>query len=166
MTTGRPISPEILVRPWCDADSHGLIELIGTIWRSYPGIVFDVEAELPELKAPATTFALAGGQGWIAEREGRILGSIGTVPTAAHGVWELLKLYVGRSERRRGIARRLLALAEDWARERGAVLIELWTDTRFTEAHGFYARQGYAQDGLRRLQDLSRTVEYRFHKKL
>src|SRR5206468_7339876 len=94
MTTGRPISPEILVRPWCDADSHGLIELIGTIWRSYPGIVFDVEAELPELKAPATAFAEAGGRGWIAERGGRILASIGTAPTASHGLWELLKLYV------------------------------------------------------------------------
>ena len=164
MTIDRPISPEPLIRPLRDGDSHALIELIGTIWRSYSGIVFDVEAELPELKAPATAFAQAGGQGWVAERGDRILGSVGVVPGASQGAWELLKLYVDRRERGRGVARRLLALAEDWARRRGALSIELWTDARFTEAHGFYARHGYRQEGLRRLRDLSRTVEYRFHK--
>jgi hypothetical protein len=145
-----PISPELVIRPLSDADSPALIELIGTIWRSYPGIVFDVEAELPELKAPASAFAQAGGQGWVAERDGRVLGSIGVAPSSSRNLWELLKLYVDRRERR----------------ERGAVSIELWTDTRFIEAHGFYGQQGYRQDGLRRLQDLSRTVEYRFYKRL
>jgi GNAT superfamily N-acetyltransferase len=161
-----PISPELVIRPLSDADSPALIELIGTIWRSYPGIVFDVEAELPELKAPASAFAQAGGQGWVAERDGRVLGSIGVAPSTSRNLWELLKLYVDRRERRQGIARRLLRVAEDWARERGAISIELWTDTRFIEAHGFYGQQGYRQDGLRRLQDLSRTVEYRFYKRL
>jgi GNAT superfamily N-acetyltransferase len=167
MTDGRPISPELVIRPLRDADSPALIDLIGTIWRSYPGIVFDVDAELPELKAPAAAFAQAGGQGWVAERADRVLGSVGVAPTGSSpGLWELLKLYVDARERRQGIARRLLRLAENWAKARGAVSIELWTDTRFTQAHNFYARHGYGQDGLRRLADLSRTVEYRFYKRL
>jgi putative acetyltransferase len=167
MLDGRPISPELVIRPLRDDDSPALIDLIGTIWRSYPGVIFDVEGELPELKAPAAAFAQAGGQGWVAERANRVLGSVGVAPTGSSpGIWELLKLYVDARERRQGIARRLLRLAEDWAKTRGAVSIELWTDTRFTEAHSFYARQGYAQQGLRRLEDLSRTVEYRFYKRL
>ena len=168
MTDGRPISPELAIRPLRDVDSPALIELIGTIWRSYAGIVFDVEAELPELKAPATAFTKAGGQGWVTERDGRVHASVGVAPTGSSpGLWELLKLHVDARERRQGIAGRLLRVLEDWAKERGAVSIELWTDTRFTEAHGFYARQGYQREGMRRrLQDLSRTIEYPFHKVL
>jgi GNAT superfamily N-acetyltransferase len=77
-----------------------------------------------------------------------------------------LKLYVAADQRRQGLARRLTALAEDWARGRGAAAIELWSDTRFTRSHAFYRAQGYTQDGERRLQDLSRTTEFRFHKRL
>ena len=68
--------------PSPDADAAGLIELIGAIWRSYPGIVFDVDAELPELHALATAFARAGGAGWVAERRGRIVGCVGMAPPA------------------------------------------------------------------------------------
>ncbi|HEX6101645.1 MAG TPA: GNAT family N-acetyltransferase [Alphaproteobacteria bacterium] len=157
---------EILIRPVSDADAAELIELIGAIWRSYPGIVFDVDAELPELRALASAFAHAGGAGWVAERTGRIVGCVGVAPSRSSGDWEILKLYVAADQRRQGLARKLVALAEDWARRHGATGIELWTDTRFTEAHAFYRSLAYAQEGWRRLQDLSRTAEYRFHKRL
>lgn len=157
---------EILIRPVADCDAAGLIELIGAIWRSYPGIIFDVDAELPELRALASAFAGAGGAGWVAERAGRIVGCVGVAPSAARGQWELLKLYVAAEERRQGLARRLVGLAENWARRRGAAVLHLWTDTRFAEAHAFYRSLGYAQEGWRQLQDLSRTAEYGFHKRL
>jgi GNAT superfamily N-acetyltransferase len=154
------------IRPVRDSDSDGLIELLGTIWRSYPGIIFDVEAELPELKALATAYERAGGAGWVAERGGWIVGCVGVAPSRTSGNWEILKLYVAADQRRQGIARKLMDLAEGWARSRGARAIELWTDTRFTEAHAFYRALGYAQEGWRQLQDLSRTSEYRFHRSL
>ena len=157
---------ETSIRPVVDPDSAQLIELIGTIWRSYPGIVFDVEAELPELYGLASALARAGGAGWVAERGGRIVGCAGVAPSRSSGDWEILKLYVAADQRRQGLARRLMALAEDWARGHGASAVELWTDTRFIEAHAFYRSLGYAQEGWRQLQDLSRTAEYRFHKAL
>jgi putative acetyltransferase len=157
---------ETLIRPVADADSTQLIELIGAIWRSYPGIVFDVEAELPELYGLASAFARAGGAGWVAERGGRIVGCAGVAPSSLGGTWEIQKLYIAADQRRQGLARRLMALAEDWARGHGAAAVELWTDTRFVEAHAFYRSLGYAQGGWRQLQDLSRTAEYRFHKAL
>jgi GNAT superfamily N-acetyltransferase len=161
-----PASLEILIRPVADSDSAGLIDLVGSIWRSYPGIIFDVDGELPELRALASAFALAGGAGWVAERAARVVGCVGVAPSEAPGQWEILKLYVAAEERRQGLARRLVSLAEDWARRRGASVLHLWTDTRFTEAHAFYRALGYAQEGWRQLQDLSRTAEYGFHKRL
>jgi GNAT superfamily N-acetyltransferase len=162
----RSPAEQILIRPVSDGDAAGLIELIGAIWRSYPGIIFDVDAELPELRDLASAFAHAGGAGWVAERSGRIVGCVGVAPSRSSADWEILKLYVAADQRRKGLARKLVALAEDWARRHGATGIELWTDTRFTEAHAFYRSLGYAQEGRRQLQDLSRTSEYRFHKRV
>jgi GNAT superfamily N-acetyltransferase len=166
LSLARSQAEELLIRPVSDADAAGLIELIGTIWRSYPGIIFDVGAELPERRALASAFAHAGGAGWVAERTGRIVGCVGVAPSRSSADWEILKLYVTADRRRQGLARKLVALAEDWARRHGARGIELWTDTRFTEAHAFYRSLGYEQEGWRQLQDLSRTAEYRFHKRL
>jgi len=157
---------ETLIRAVADNDAAQLIALIGAIWRSYPGIVFDVDAELPELYGLATVYAKAGGAGWVAERAGRIVGCVGVAPSSAPGGWEILKLYVAADERRRGLARRLVTLAEDFARAHGASALRLWTDTRFAEAHAFYCRLGYVQQGRRQLQDLSCTSEYGFYKAL
>jgi putative acetyltransferase len=156
----------VAIRPVADGDSAQLIALIGAIWRSYPGIVFDVDAELPELYGLASAFARAGGAGWVAERASRIVGCVGVAPSPAPGSWEILKLYVAAEERRQGLARRLMVMAETFARTNGAAAIRLWTDTRFTEAHAFYRRLGYVQQGRRQLQDLSCTSEYGFHKAL
>ena len=67
--------------------------------------------------------------GWVGVP---IVGCVGVAPSRSSGDWELLKLYVAADQRRQGLARRLTALAEDWARGRGASAIELWSDTRFT----------------------------------
>ncbi len=42
----------------------------------------------------------------------------------------------------------------------------LWSDTRFEAAHGFYGARGFRRTGLRRLDDASPSVEYRFRKDL
>lgn len=52
------------IRPVTDADSPGLIELIGGIWVEYPSIVFDVDGEEPWLRAPATSYD-GRGELWV-----------------------------------------------------------------------------------------------------
>ncbi len=158
---------EPTVRDARDDDAAGLIELIGTIWATYPGIVFDIDGELPELRAIATSFKAGRGRFWVAENAGRIVGSVGLVPAAEAGARELRKLYVAADLRRRGLASRLLVLAEGEAKARGADVLELWTDSRFHEAHAFYARAGYRRlPEERALNDLSNSIEYRFTKQL
>ena len=158
---------EPTIREARDEDAAGLIELIGTIWASYPGIVFDVDAEPPELRGIATSFKAGRGRFWVAENADRIVGSVGLVPAAEAGAQELRKLNVAADLRRRGLASRLLALAEGESRACGADFLELWTDSRFHEAHAFYARAGYRRlPEERALNDLSNSIEYRFIKQL
>lgn len=154
------------LRPGRDGDADACIRLIGEAWAEYPGIVFDVDAELPELRALATYFAAAGGALWVAEDARGIQGMIGVVPDAG-GLWEIRKLYVDRAARGSGLAQRLLAAAEAHAVAQGAAGLFLWTDTRFTRAHRFYEAQSFLREGaLRSLPDLSRTIEYRYAKPL
>jgi hypothetical protein len=68
------------LRAGTDADAETYIRLIGSAWAEHPGIVFDVDAELPELRHLATHFARLGGRLWL-EAEGR--GMIATRPMRA-----------------------------------------------------------------------------------
>ena len=89
-------------------------------------------------------------------------------PAPEYRGWlQLRKLYVARAYRRQGLAGALLARVEAAARERGAAGIELWADTRFVDAHRFYADRGYQRlPETRELFDLSRSVEFHFEKRL
>jgi putative acetyltransferase len=129
----------------------------------------DVDGELPELRNIALSFASWNGEFWVAERAGRVIGCVGYTPGPARarqprGI-ELKKLYVERCERHQGIARELLALVEDAAAARQVDFIELWSDTRFLDAHRFYERKGYQRTPqTRELFDQSDTVELHFRK--
>lgn len=155
----------MFVREALDADADGLIELIRGCFAEYPGCLLDVEGEAPELRAIRSWFSAHGGRFHVGEREGRVVASVGFVP-AGEGV-ELKKLYVEKSERRTGLGSRLVALVEEQAEARGARFVELWSDTRFTDAHRLYERLGYRRGPrTRELHDLSRTVEFHYRKDL
>jgi GNAT superfamily N-acetyltransferase len=154
-----------VIRPVADSDSAALIALIGTVWGEYPGCVLDVDAEEPWLRAPATYYAAHGGRMWVADLGGAVVGSIAIRPGAEDDTAELKSLYVGAAARRHGLGEVLTSLVEDEAARMGVRQLELWTDTRFADAHRFYARLGYQQlPGSRELHDLSATVEYPFVK--
>ncbi|HEV3231409.1 MAG TPA: GNAT family N-acetyltransferase [Candidatus Dormibacteraeota bacterium] len=176
-------APPVLVREARDGDAAGLIALIGSVFAEYPGVLLDVDGEMPHLRAIATSYARWGGRFWVAERDGAVVGSIGIAaadapatpylpePLAAapapEQADEIHHLYVHRSARRAGLGGRLLAQAEAAARARGARRIVLWSDTRFLDAHGFYLRRGYLQQPeTRDLGDISRTTEYQFIREL
>jgi GNAT superfamily N-acetyltransferase len=155
------------VRLAVDADSPDVIGLIGSCWSEYPGCVMDVHGECPELLAPARAYRQAGGAFWVAvDRCETVVATIGWRPLGS-GAIELERLYVHHRWRRRGVASALADLVEHIAGERGATQVQLWSDTRFREAHRFYRQRGYAQTGPDRdLGDLSRTREHHFVKTL
>jgi len=154
------------IRPGRDDDAAGFIALVDACWSEYPGCVMDLDGEVPELRALATYYSGQRGALWAAERDGRIVGMIGTRPLAA-GAWEICKVYVARDERGSALGHGLLDAAEAHARREGATRLELWTDTRFDRAHRFYEKRSYVRAGpIRVLDDLSRSLEFHYAKPL
>lgn len=152
------------IRPGRDADADGFIALIGGCWAEYPSIVFDVDAELPEIRALESYYAHKGGTLWAAEAAGRIVGMIAVAPHG-DGCWEICRLYVRADWRGEGLAHRLLDTAEAHARVAGAARLLLWSDTRFDRAHRFYEKRGYVRTGpIRVLNDLSNSLEFGYAK--
>jgi GNAT superfamily N-acetyltransferase len=57
---------------------------------------------------------------------------------------EIAGLVVDEPRRGRGIGTRLMAAAEEWARNRGLGALRLRSNVIRDEAHAFYRRQGFA----------------------
>ena len=157
-------SVRLKVRDARDSDGDQLAALIDACYDEYEGCVLDIDGEVPELRAIATHHASEGGRFWIAENDGQILGSVGVVPIG-DGVFELKKLYVIKEARGMGVGKRLVSLAEAEAMSHGAKAIDLWSDTRFEDAHRLYERRGYIRGPkTRELHDKSNSVEFYFRK--
>jgi len=160
-------SGTVQIRDARDEDAEGLIDLIGGVFDEYPGCVMDVDGEIPELRAIATAFREWGGHFWVAEVAGKIVGCVGWTPSKTDGGVELKKLYVGRAARRMGLGSRLCDLVDRAARSRSARFVDLWSDTRFTDAHRLYEKRGFRRGpNTRELHDKSDTVEYYFRRDL
>jgi putative acetyltransferase len=156
----------VAIRDARDDDETGLIALIGGVFAEYPGVVLDVDREMPQLRSIATTFAQWGGHFWVAERAGALVACGGFAAAGAAGL-ELKHLYVAHAARRVGLGTRLTGMVEDAALARGKAHVELWTDTRFADAHRLYERLGYVRlQDTRELDDLSSSIEYHYIKHL
>lgn len=155
------------IRPGADADGPALRALIAGVFAEYEGCPF-VDAEFPELDAPATHYGRKAGRLWVVEDEaGRVVGSLAVAATHRDGVFELFKVYLAEPARGRGTASRLLGLAVEHARAQGATRLVLWSDTRFADGHRFYARQGFHRvPGTRALHDAATTLEFGFARAL
>jgi GNAT superfamily N-acetyltransferase len=153
-------------RPVSDADSAALIRLVGGCFAEYPGCVLDLDELDRWMLAPRTSYARWHGRLDVVEVDGDVVACCGSKPLAGAAV-ELKSLYVAARARRRGLASELVAGVEERARASGARRVELWSDSRFCDAHRLYLRLGYTrQPGTRELNDPSNTVEYAFAKDL
>ncbi|MFI9589442.1 GNAT family N-acetyltransferase [Nonomuraea sp. NPDC052265] len=62
---------------------------------------------------------------------------------------------------RGGLGRRLMAAAEEWARDQGLRHVTLETGAANTTARRFYAALGYTEEGVRLTRSLDRAVQAR-----
>lgn len=155
-----PNAPPAILRPVADRDGVALAVLIESCFQEYPGCLFSWD-EFPELRAPASWAAGRGARMWVIDGvDGTIDGCICATPDSTGSV-ELHKFYLARHLRGSGLAQQLAAKVLDVAEETGAATVFLWTDTRFTRAHRFYEKLGFArQPETRLLGDISDTTEY------
>lgn len=155
------------LRPVDDGDRDGLIRLIGSVFAEYPGCVLDLDGLDHDLLAPGTEARERGSPWWVVVRSGRIVATVGAGPLRDDGTVELKRLYVDAGHRREGLATALVSLVEQHARQLGARAVDLWSDTRFEDAHRLYTRLGYRDTGERRhLEDPSDTTERHFVRRL
>ncbi|MFC1458925.1 GNAT family N-acetyltransferase [Microvirga arabica] len=153
------------IRPVRDSDRQDLFGLIAICYADYPGCFVDPHDDLPDLRAPSTSYDRTGGAFWAVEDErGRVCACV-AVDFPESGTAELHRLYVRPDQRGMGLGLRLVHQAEAHARSRGASRMVLWSDTRFVTAHRLYTRLGYRQlPEPRQLTDISGSVEYGFEK--
>jgi DNA-binding MarR family transcriptional regulator/GNAT superfamily N-acetyltransferase len=85
---------------------------------------------------------------WIAERSGRILGSVFVIPFERSAeTAQLRMLYVEPEARGMGIGTLLVKQVVAFAREHGYRRIRLWTQENLTSARKIYAAAGFRQVG-------------------
>lgn len=157
------------LREVVDADGPRVTALIGGVFDEYPGCVLDLDDLDADLVAPRTSFAAAGARLWVVERDGDIVACAGVgdaepgdeSPSLPGSVGELKRLYVRADQRGRGLGSALIALVHRASEDRGHQAIELWSDTRFHDAHRRYEAAGYERRPVvRELHDPSNTSEY------
>ena len=144
-----------------------VIELIHRVFDEY-GFIWDPEEEFWDLltEAPAFPYRPPIGAIWvIRDAGGVVVGSIAAQRVDGPTV-ELHRLYLDAHLRGQGLGRRLFERAVDWARAHGAWRIELWSDTRFADAHRLYERLGCAKTDSRELDDVNNTVEYKYEREI
>jgi GNAT superfamily N-acetyltransferase/DNA-binding MarR family transcriptional regulator len=85
---------------------------------------------------------------WVAERNGRILGSVFVIPFERSAeVAQLRMLYVEPEARGLGIGTLLVKQVVAFAREKGYRRIRLWTQESLASARKIYAAQGFERVG-------------------
>ncbi|MBB3020596.1 putative acetyltransferase [Microvirga lupini] len=167
MNLALQVETQPIIRPVRDSDAQDLYGLIAICYADYPGCFVDPHDDLPDLRAPSTSYDETGGAFWAVEDErGRVCACV-AVDFPEAGTAELHRLYVRPDQRGMGLGSRLVHQAEAHARGKGAPRLVLWSDTRFVTAHRLYTRLGYVQsEGQRQLADISQSAEYRFEKVL
>lgn len=81
---------------------------------------------------------------WVAESDGRVVGSVACLPAKnSPGCLELKRMSVCRSHRGMGIAKSLCRTVADFTRERGYAAVILYTSVVQTDAQKLYEYMGY-----------------------
>lgn len=142
------------IRAVKNQDAIAIITLIADCYRDYPNCYLDLVHEETGLLTPENAYDGL----WVWNEGGDILASAG-MKTHDGLQNEMVKFYVSPHHRRKGLGRKMLA----HLKEQSGKPLFLWTDTRFTTAHQFYAANGFTKTGrIRELHDISQTKEYEY----
>jgi ribosomal protein S18 acetylase RimI-like enzyme len=115
---------QLMVRPLCRSDAPAAAALIRAAFAAQP-VVLDPPASALGITAEGLLAHLSQAGGAVAESDGRIVGVV--LWEAGDGVLQICRLAVDPEMRRRGIARALLAAAEDAAQQHGYARLRLGT---------------------------------------
>jgi putative acetyltransferase len=127
---------EVRIVPFEPRHAGGFRSLVSDTLREFG---FEPDSDLdPDLDEPDRHYAAL----WVAELGGEVVGSIALRDLGDRAL-ELKRMYLRRALRGRGLGKRLLTLAVDWARARGAAVIRLDTSDRMQAAKALYEAYGF-----------------------
>ena len=130
----RPDDPESADAVWCLEQYYALLsEAMGTPFEVSKSLDPDRNALRPPL-----------GGFWVARLDGAAVGCCGLKGDGSE-TGEIKRLWVAESTRGQGLARRLMAEAEDTARTLGMTRLQLDTNRTLTAAIAMYHRLGWTE---------------------
>lgn len=126
-------------------EDHGpLLALVRTSFAFMDGRI-DPPSSVHRLTAAAVTAQAEVGEVWVLEVDGGPVACLFATPM--EGALYVGKLAVAGAWRGRGLARRLMGIAEDRARAQGFPRIRLQSRVELTENHAAFAKMGFANVG-------------------
>jgi GrpB-like predicted nucleotidyltransferase (UPF0157 family)/GNAT superfamily N-acetyltransferase len=130
-----------IIREARTEDASGLAQLLGEL--GYPATAEEVQQRIAAHLLPGTRI-------FLAESVGRPVGlaSFHCIPLIHEDGWlgRITSLVVAESQRGRGLGRRLVAAAEEFAWASGCQRVEVTSGDHRPEAHRFYEHLGYQLD--------------------
>jgi GNAT superfamily N-acetyltransferase len=143
------VSIEIAIRTFEETDAKQVRQLFILINRLLsPASLRDAfetyiqQSLAEEIDRIPSYYGERDGGFWVALRNDKLVGMFGLERAAPHAM-ELRRMYVDPAARRVGIARKMLAFAEDECRQRKAVKLELSTSELQQAAIALYRTAGY-----------------------
>jgi putative acetyltransferase len=140
----------VLVRLATVEDADSLAAAMAEVAAEGDWLATQAPVDLAEAALRFHTAAVSPSHSlWVLERDGRVAGCAGLHPTVAVGVASLSMLVLARA-RGQGGGRALVAAALEHGRASALHKVELEVWTSNARAIAFYARAGFAVEGLRR----------------
>ena len=138
-------SATLLIRPFKPDDAPGVVAVILPIQQIEFGIPVTLE-EQPDLVDVAAFYLKGKGNFWVAQAQGRIVGTIGLLDIGG-GQAALRKMFVAEAFRgaTQGVAQRLLDVLLAWSARSGITEVFLGTTARFLAAHRFYEKNRFVE---------------------
>ena len=143
------MASEIRIRAFLPADAAAVRELFIQVNRllapvhlaeAFEGYITRSLAE--EIDRLADYYSGRSGGFWVAVDDDEIVGMFGLEASGEHAM-ELRRMYVAPGARRRGIARKMLAFAEEECRRRNRWELQLSTSELQQDALALYRNEGY-----------------------
>jgi GNAT superfamily N-acetyltransferase len=128
----------IEIVPFEATHAEGFSALVADTLREF-GFEHDPELD-GDLDDPGGTYVAL----WIALAGGEVAGSV-ALRDLGDGAYKLKRMYLSPAHRGRGLGRRLLATALDWARANDARVVRLDTAERMVAARRLYESAGFVQ---------------------
>jgi len=141
-----------------------VVQVIGTIFAEY-GMVFDPSGYDADLLDIGRHYLDVGGWFAVLVAGERVIGTSGGVPREG-ATCEIKRVYLLPGYRGRGYGRALVEYILTRATEAGCREVIAWSDVRLTLAHQVYERLGFERFGARTTEDIERSREYGFRKRL